>query len=74
MGKREPNVDEFTAEETARRSDAALLRAFSAPRKRHVEMKIGKHKIESAEKANPPKRRVTAKAKVKTLAFWALAV
>jgi len=42
-------------EETAKRRDAALLRALSTPRKRQAEMKIGKPKPESGSDASRKK-------------------
>lgn len=54
---KEPKVDEFSDEETARRRDAALLRALSTPPKRHSEMKLGKRKAKASTKANPLKKR-----------------
>jgi hypothetical protein len=51
-------VDEqFSEEETARRRDAALLRALSTPHKRQAELKVGrKPKPESGGEASPKKR------------------
>jgi hypothetical protein len=46
-----PKDDQFTDEETARRRDAALLRALSTPAKRHSEMKLGKRKPKASPKA-----------------------
>jgi hypothetical protein len=43
-------------EETARRRDAALLRALSMPRKPHSEMKLGKAKQKADAGASPKKR------------------
>ena len=53
MGKNE--IDEFSDEETARRRDAALLRALGTPHKKQSEMKIGKKGRQPAESA--PKKR-----------------
>jgi hypothetical protein len=51
MGKKDG--DEFSAEETARRRDEALLRALNTPAKPHSEMKIGKRKAEAKPKERP---------------------
>jgi hypothetical protein len=60
--KIEPQIsdDQFTDEETARRRDAALLRALSTPPKPHKEMKLGKRKVKAGtnpkpKKVSPPK-------------------
>jgi hypothetical protein len=45
--------DQFTDEEVARRSEAALLRALNTPRKKQSEMKIGKQTGRRTAKANP---------------------
>ncbi len=44
---------QFDDDKTARRRDAALLRALSTPHKRQAEMKVGKPKRESSGEASP---------------------
>ena len=44
-------------EETARRRDAALLRALSTPHKRQAEMKVGKAKPEARGTGWSPRNR-----------------
>jgi hypothetical protein len=52
-----PKEGQYSAEETVRRRDEALLRALSTPPKRHSEMKLGKRKAKVSQTANPPKKR-----------------
>jgi hypothetical protein len=47
---------EYGDDETARRRDAALLRALSTPPKPHSEMKLGKSKPKNPGDASPKKR------------------
>ncbi len=49
------NHEVYSDEETARRRDAALLRALSTPPKHHSEMKLGKRTAKASQKANRPK-------------------
>jgi len=53
---RESDEVVLSDEETARRRDAALLRALSTPHKRQAEMKVGKAKPKSIGEASPKKR------------------
>jgi hypothetical protein len=52
----QPSDESLSEEETARRRDAALLRALSLPHKRQAEMKLGKRKRVSGAGARPKKR------------------
>jgi hypothetical protein len=45
--------DRFNEEETARRRDAALLRALGTPHKPHSAMKLGNRKTKPSQKASP---------------------
>jgi hypothetical protein len=51
MSTKPDNFEERDPEETARRRDAALLRALNTPHKRQAEMRVGKTR--SADKVGP---------------------
>ena len=55
--KTDKSLETYSDEETARRRDAALLRALSTPPKPHSEMKLGKRKAKARAKASWPEKR-----------------